>query len=62
MPLVSMLNDYGSVVGSSYVFSLLVSNFMLNGRLLWSDERTEFDPVYNPMLILRSTVFYFRRN
>ena len=36
---------HGSVVGSPYVFSLLVSNFVLNSRLLCSDEHTELDHV-----------------
>ena len=36
---------HGSVVGSSYVFSLLVSYFVLNSRLLWLDKRTELDHV-----------------
>ena len=36
---------HGFVVGSSYVFSLLVSNFVLNSRLLWLDKCTELDHV-----------------
>ena len=54
MPLISMLSDYGSVVGSIYyvhvlitsfcVFSLLVSNFMSNGYILLSHDHAEMDP------------------